>query len=47
VVDQKNLAQTWYIVSLNKNTTYYWRVNATGPYGTSAWSAVWKFKTVR
>ena len=47
VVDQRNLAQPWYIVSLNKNTTYYWRVNATGPYGTSAWSAVWKFKTVR
>ncbi|MDD4857775.1 MAG: S8 family serine peptidase [Candidatus Krumholzibacteria bacterium] len=31
--------------SLSKNTTYYWRVNATNTYGTSAWSSVWNFKT--
>jgi subtilisin family serine protease len=47
VVNGKNLAQTWMIVSLNKNTLYYWRVAATNVYGTSAWCSAWKFKTAR
>ena len=47
VVNEKNLAQTWMIVSLNRNTTYYWRAAATNVYGTSAWSSAWRFKTAR
>jgi hypothetical protein len=47
VVNQKNIPQTWMIVGLNKNTTYYWRVAATNVYGTSGWSSAWKFKTAR
>ena len=32
---------------LGSRTTYYWRVNATNAYGTSAWSSVWHFRTRR
>ena len=32
--------------TLSNNKTYYWRVNATGANGTSAWSAVRSFSTV-
>jgi aqualysin 1 len=47
VVNEKNLPQTWMIVGLNRNTTYYWRAAAINVYGTSAWSSAWKFKTAR
>ncbi len=47
VVDQRNIQQLWQIISVNPNTTYYWRVNATNAYGTGPWSTVWRFKTAR
>ena len=31
------------ISSLTQNTTYYWRLSATGTGGTSAWSSIWSF----
>ncbi len=34
------------ISGLSNNTTYYWRVYAAGPYGTSAWSGAYDFTTV-
>ncbi len=34
------------LAAISYQTTYYWRVNATNPGGTSAWSAVWGFTTV-
>ncbi len=33
------------ITNLNSQTTYYWRVNANVPGGSSGWSAVWSFRT--
>lgn len=48
VLDQSNITQsTFTVVSavLTANTWYYWRVNATGPTGTSGWSASWNFQT--
>jgi len=48
VLDQSNIPASQYsIVSavLSPNTWYYWRVNATGPTGTSNWSTSWNFKT--
>jgi subtilisin family serine protease len=45
VLDVSGLTGTNHYASLNTWTTYYWRVNATSPYGTSAWSSVWSFTT--
>ncbi|MBX2992839.1 MAG: S8 family serine peptidase [Bacteroidetes bacterium] len=45
VVDVSGLTATNHYASLNTSTTYYWRLNATSPYGTSAWSTVWSFTT--
>jgi uncharacterized protein (TIGR02145 family) len=33
------------VTGLSEGTTYYWRVNATGSGGTSAWSEAWNFTT--
>jgi len=47
VFDQQGLKDTLQQVSgLANNTTYYWRVSATGTGGTSQWSATWRFTTV-
>lgn len=46
-VDQSNITQTSFAASgLSKNTTYYWRANATNSGGTSAWSSTFSFATV-
>ncbi|MBI4548141.1 MAG: choice-of-anchor D domain-containing protein, partial [Ignavibacteriae bacterium] len=34
------------VTGLATDTTYYWRVNAKSPGGTSLWSKVWKFRTL-
>jgi len=46
VFDQQGITSTSQQVSgLANNTTYYWRVSATGMGGTSPWSATWRFTT--
>ena len=46
IYDQANIATTSTTVTgLGSRVTYYWRVNAANTYGTSAWSAIWNFKT--
>lgn len=48
VLDQSGITASQYaIVSavLAYSTQYYWRVNATGPGGTSGWSTQWYFTT--
>ncbi|MBN1893213.1 hypothetical protein JW906_01910, partial [bacterium] len=39
-------ATSYQVNGLSEGTTYYWRVNATGPGGTSGWSDDWHFTTV-
>jgi len=47
VVDTFGLATTnLKIYNLANNTTYYWRVNATNPGGTSLWTVAWRFTIV-
>lgn len=46
LVDTANLTTDSLVISgLTINTTYFWRVNATGSSGSSAWSPVWSFCT--
>jgi len=45
VIDVSGWTATSYYASLNTYTTYWWRVNATSPSGTSTWSSVWQFTT--
>jgi hypothetical protein len=48
VFDQSNITSPNYTIVtgvLTANTWYYWRVNATGPSGTSTWSVSWNFQT--
>jgi subtilisin family serine protease len=48
VYDQSGITSTSTIVSgLGSRIRYYWHVNATNAGGTSAWSAVWRFRTAR
>ncbi len=49
ILDQAGLTSPQYAVVsgiLFNNTSYYWRVNATGPGGTSGWSSQWNFTTI-
>jgi len=47
VVNQSGLGTTSYATSgLVSNTTYFWRVNASNPAGTSPFSSAWQFTTV-
>jgi hypothetical protein len=45
-VDQGGIAGTSFAVGgLANDSTYYWRVQASGAGGSSAWSSVWSFRT--
>ena len=47
VYDIANIADTSYkIARLEINKFYFWRVRATNPMGVSAWSTIWRFKTI-
>ncbi|HVP80105.1 MAG TPA: hypothetical protein VMV04_19665 [Thermodesulfobacteriota bacterium] len=47
-VNQSGITGTSQAVrGLANNTVYYWRVNATGAGGTSPWSSVWTFTTLK
>jgi hypothetical protein len=47
IVDDSTLTTTSKSIgSLALITTYYWRVNAKNPGGTSSWSSVWSFTTL-
>lgn len=47
IVNQTGITSASYAVSgLSNNTQYYWRVNATNPGGTSAWSTSRGFTTI-
>lgn len=46
VIERQSIIRNSFIVSgLNTNTTYYWRVRASYPEGTSRWSEIWGFTT--
>ncbi|MGA8849622.1 MAG: fibronectin type III domain-containing protein [Dehalococcoidia bacterium] len=48
LVNETGIANLYYDIApatLNWNTTYYWRVNASNSYGTSSWSRYGYFKT--
>jgi hypothetical protein len=49
VINKNSLTAVTYPIAagtLENNTTYYWRVNATNSNSTSAWSAIWSFRTL-
>jgi beta-glucanase (GH16 family) len=47
IVDDSTLTSTSKSVGpLSNGKTYYWRVDAKNPGGTSAWSSVWSFTTI-
>ncbi|MCX6163745.1 MAG: T9SS type A sorting domain-containing protein [Ignavibacteriae bacterium] len=48
ILDVSGITDTFYIpvgVIFTANTLYYWRLNATGPGGTSNWTSVFSFST--
>jgi len=46
VFNQSDITSTTQLISgLSPFTNYYWRVSSTNVYGTSAYSAIWSFKT--
>lgn len=49
VLDVDGLTNSGYLISsgvLSYCTRYYWRANASNPFGTGQWSEVWTFKTI-
>ncbi len=47
IIDADSLTvQSYEVVELAHQTTYYWRVNATNEGGTSEWSEEWSFTTI-
>ncbi len=45
-VDSSNVMDTVLFVTLQNETTYYWRVNVSNQYTTSDWSIIWSFTTI-
>lgn len=48
IIDSATISSNYYNVpngKLQLGYTYYWKVNASNPYGTSDWSNIWSFST--
>ncbi|MCK4678872.1 MAG: T9SS type A sorting domain-containing protein [Bacteroidales bacterium] len=45
VVDTAGLKETTFLITLEPETAYYWKVKAENPAGSSDWSEAWQFTT--